>query len=150
MTEAVAAADGETADDLEKFILLEDAARRYHLQIHVLTNLVERRILRAVRINRKIAVSEDEVFEVVKQTVGSRGYTALEGKPIRASEAAEKYRVPHATLSKWAKRGYIRVIEQRRRLLLLNEADVARAKDLVEHLGMREGRGVITGPVYSL
>jgi predicted site-specific integrase-resolvase len=137
--------------EFERFIFLDDAAKKYGIHVDTLVGLVEEGQLRAVRVNRKIAIAENEVFDLIKQTVAGRArYATLEGKPIRVSEASEKYQIPHATLSKWAKRGYIRVIEQRRRLLLLNEADIARAKDLAERLGMKGGRGVITGPVYSI
>ena len=136
--------------ELETFIPLEDAARKYHLHKHLLTDLVERGKIKAVRINRRIAVAEEEVFNLVKEmTEDGRKYAALEGKPIRLTKAAEKYQIAQPTLSKWAKRGYIRVIERGPRLLLLNEADVARAKDLAKCLGMRGGRGVIKRPVYS-
>ncbi|MBN1811303.1 MAG: hypothetical protein JXA14_05670 [Anaerolineae bacterium] len=137
--------------ELETYIPLEDAAQKYDLRAHVLTDLVEKGELRAVQVGRKVAVAEDEVFDLVKEMTGDgKKYATLEGKPIRVSKAAEKYQMPHATLSKWAKRGYIRVIEQRPRLLLLNEADVAKARDLAERLNMTGGRGVITGPVYSM
>ena len=137
--------------DLETFIPLEDAAKKYDLHIHLLTDLVERGKIKAVRINRRIAVAEEEVFNLVKEMTGDgRKYAALEGKPIRVTKAARKYQMSHATLSKWAKRGYIRVIEQGPKLLLLNEADVARARDLAERLEMKGGRGVIKGPVYSV
>ena len=137
--------------DLESFILLEEAARRYGLHVRLLNQLVEKGDIRAAMIDHKIVVAESEIVAFVQKTVrDGKKYTALEGKPIRATKAAEKYQIPQGTLSRWAKRGYIRVIERGPKLLLLNEADVARAKDLAEHLGMRGGRGVIGGPVYSI
>ncbi|MBN1979089.1 MAG: hypothetical protein JW918_16945 [Anaerolineae bacterium] len=137
--------------ELEKVILLEDAAQKYNLRAHALTDLVEQGKLRAVRVDHTIAVAEDEVFEVVKEMIGNgEGYEGLEGKPIRLTQAAGKYRMSEASLSCWARRGYIRVVERGPKLVLLNEADVAKAKDLAECLGMRKGRGVIEGPVYSI
>jgi hypothetical protein len=56
---------------LEKFIPLEDAAQKYGLQMHVLTDLVEKGKLRAVQINHTVAVAEGEVFEFVKETHGN-------------------------------------------------------------------------------
>ena len=76
-------------------------------------------------------------------------YASLEGNPIRLTRAAEKYQLSQSALSCWARRGYIRVVERGPKLLLLNEADVAKAKDLSVRLGMRKGYGVITGPVYA-
>ena len=136
--------------ELEKFIPLEDAAQKYGLQMHVLADLIDRGKLRAVRINHTVAVAEGGVFEFVKETNGNgKKYAKLEGKPIRLTRAANKYQISPAALSDWTKRGYIRTVERGPKLLLLNEADVARAKDLAELLGMRRGRGVIGGPVYS-
>jgi predicted site-specific integrase-resolvase len=137
--------------ELEKFIPLKDAAQKYGLQMHVLTDLVEKGKLRALRINHMVIVAEGEVFELVKATNGNgKKYAKLEGKPIRLTRAADKYQISPAALSGWTKRGYIRAVERGPKLLLLNEADVARAKDLAELLGMRRGRGVIEGPVYPL
>jgi hypothetical protein len=100
--------------ELETYIPLEDAAQKYDLRAHVLTDLVEKGELRAVQVGRRIAVAEGEVFDLVKEMTGDgKKYAPLEGKPIRVSKAAEKYQMPHATLSKWAKRGYICVIERR-------------------------------------
>jgi hypothetical protein len=137
--------------DLDAFIFLEDAAQKYNVPMHVLADLIEKGNLRAVRVNRKVAVSASDAFDLVKEMTGDgKKYAALEGSPIRVGEASEKYEIPSGTLSRWAKQGYIRVIERGPKLCVLNEADVAKAKDLAEHLGMRGGRGVITGPVYSV
>jgi len=137
--------------ELGKFILLEDAAQKYNLRAHALTDLVERGKLRAVWVDHTIAVAENEVFEIVKEMTGDgKRYAKLEGKPIRLTQAAGKYQMSEASLSCWARRGYIRVVERGPKLVLLNEADVAKAKDLAERLGMRKGRGVIEGLVYSI
>jgi hypothetical protein len=136
--------------ELETFIPLKDAARKYDLPMSLLTDLVEKGEIQAVQVNNSIAVAEKELFGLVRARVGKGGgYKSLEGKPIRLTRAAEKYQVSQAALSCWARRGYIRVIERGPKLLLLNEADVAKAKDLAVHLGMRRGHGVITGPVYA-
>lgn len=134
---------------LETFISLEEAARRYGLHVRLLNSMVENGEIRAAMVDHKIVVAESEIVTLVKRIVGDgKKYAALEDKPIRVTKAAEKYQISHSTLSKWAKLGYIRVIERGPKLLLLNEADVARAKDLAEYLGMRKRRGVIRGPVY--
>jgi predicted site-specific integrase-resolvase len=136
--------------ELEKFIPLEDAAQRYSLQAHILARLVDKGELRAVRVNRKIAVAEREVFDLVKEMAGNGRHEDLEGSPIRVGEASEKYQIPSGTLSRWAQQGYIRTLERGPKLCVLNEADVARARELTERLGMRGGRGVLKGPVYSV
>jgi hypothetical protein len=136
--------------ELEIFIPLEDAAREYDLPTSLLTDLVEKEEIRAIQINGSIAVAEDEMFGLVSARTGDgKMYAPLEGNPIRLTRAAEKYQLSQSALSCWARRGYIRVVERGPKLLLLNEADVAKAKDLAVRLGMRKGYGVITGPVYA-
>jgi hypothetical protein len=135
--------------ELETFISLEDAAYKYDLPTSLLTDLVEQEEIRAIQVNDSIAVAEDEMFGLVSARTGDRKrYAPLEGNPIRLTRAAEKYRLSKSALSCWVKRGYIRVVERGPKLLLLNEADVAKAKDLADHLGMRRGHSVIRGPVY--
>lgn len=51
----------------------------------------------------------------------------LVGSRIRVSDAAEKYRVNQPTLTRWADAGYIGILERAPKLLILDEADVARA-----------------------
>jgi hypothetical protein len=51
----------------------------------------------------------------------------LVGQEIRVSEAAEKYDTHQPTLTRWADAGYIKIIERRPKMLLLDEADVDRA-----------------------
>lgn len=48
----------------------------------------------------------------------------LEGKTIRVYDAAQKYGLPHQTLSNWAKRGMIRICGRQNHTLELDEADV--------------------------
>jgi len=49
---------------------------------------------------------------------------SLEGQTIRASEASKKYQVTQASLTHWADKGFIRIIQRAPRLLELDEADV--------------------------
>ena len=136
--------------NLETFISLEEAAQKYGLHVRLLNQLVENGEITAGLVDHKIVIAESEVVSFVKKTVGDgKKYAALEGKPIRVSKAAQKYQIPSGTLSRWVNRGYIRVMERGPKLCVLNEADVARAKDLAERLGMRRGRGVVKSPVYS-
>ena len=51
----------------------------------------------------------------------------LEGRPIRLMEASGKYGVPHPTISQWATAGLVTVIERGAKLLVMDEATVARA-----------------------
>ena len=134
---------------LEEFITLEQAATKYNLDKALLTELAEAGRIKAGKLDGTIVLAEEEVKRVAqKLSEHASKYGTLDGKPIRVTEAAEKYCIPHGTLSRWAKAGYIRVIERGPKRLVLNEADVAKAKDLIKKRGMRKGRGVFREPVY--
>ena len=64
----------------------------------------------------------------------------LDGKPIRAGEAAGKYKISQPNLSNWAKRGIVSVIKQQPRLLELDEASVARAAAIYKFLCKRHSK----------
>ena len=69
---------------------------------------------------------------VIKPTIDLTGlkFTPdpdLVGKPIRLMEASGKYGVPHPTISQWATAGLVRVMERGPKLLVMDEATVARA-----------------------
>ena len=50
----------------------------------------------------------------------------LAGQPIRVMAAAEKYKINHSILSRWAYGGMIKIIESAPKFLLLDEGDVTR------------------------
>lgn len=136
---------------LESFLTLREAAAKYKISAEALTHFANSGKIRAVRLNGnggEIAVAEEDVRREVLD-LAQENYSDLEGRPIRVTEAAKRYNIPHGTLSRWAKANYIRVLERGPKLLLLNEADVARARDITRQLEMRQGRGVLTGPVYA-
>jgi len=137
--------------ELESFLTLQEAADKYKISAEILTQLANSGKIRAVRLNGNgggIAVAEKDVRKRVLD-LAQENYSELEGRPIRVTKAAERYNIPQGTLSRWAKANYIRVLERGPKLLLLNEADVARARDITQQLEMRKGRGVLTGPVYD-
>jgi hypothetical protein len=74
---------------------------------------------------------------------------ALTGRAIRAADAAEKYNVSDANLSRWAERGLIRVVEQAPKLLILNEADVAKAASIFNQARTITGSYVRAGYILK-
>jgi len=52
---------------------------------------------------------------------------ALRGQEIRVYDAEKKYGIDHTVLGRWARSGYIRIIDEAPKLLVLDEYDVARA-----------------------
>ena len=65
----------------------------------------------------------------------------LAGQTIRVSEAAQKYHISQPTLTRWAYRGLVHIINRAPRLLELDEGDVsymaACYAALVPHTGAR-------------
>jgi hypothetical protein len=74
---------------------------------------------------------------------------ALTGRTIRAADAADKYNISSANLSRWADRGLIRVIEQAPKLLVLNEADVAKAASIFNQARAITGSYVRAGYILK-
>lgn len=69
----------------------------------------------------------------------------LTGRPIRLNEAAEKYDVEHQSLSRWAYSGYIRILEQASKVLVLDEADVKRVAEIFHRARRETGSYVQAG-----
>ena len=71
-----------------------------------------------------------ETFQQIKERLVFVRDTELDGVPIRAIEAAEKYNVKRQTLTRWVKRGFLRPLERGPKLLTLNEAEVKLVADI--------------------
>ncbi|MBC7250020.1 MAG: hypothetical protein H5T62_07025 [Anaerolineae bacterium] len=122
--------------ELQSYLTLSEAARKYGVSRDALTRLVRDGIIRAVHNEEGTAVITVQTVDnatavrMILDEIKPEQYEHLRGRPIRVTEAAEQYGVSHANLSRWADAGYIRVIERRRRLLLLDEADVKLVSDI--------------------
>lgn len=148
----LAAERDKSSEALDCLITLEEAAEKYHFSLEALAKLTRPRRgkIRAWRLNGQTVVQEDEVRKIAETRDKLReqvGY--LDGQPIGMSEGARKYGLEYPTISRWAKAGYIRIIERKGpgREVLVNEADVKYAKLLTEHRGKRRGKRVFT-PEY--
>jgi len=90
--------------------------------------------------NGGLAVAEEDV-----KVLAIGRDEQLEGKAIRVTEAAKKYGVSHQSLNNWAEYGYIRIIEQSPKLLLLDEADVKQAAAIFKKAKEKTGSPVRAG-----
>jgi predicted site-specific integrase-resolvase len=110
--------------NLTTYIPIEKAALRAGVAPEALTRAVQDGKIRAVNVgdNGDVAVSEDDL-----KVLAIGRDESLEGQPIRVTEASDKYGVSQPNLSNWADYGYIRIIEQAPKLLILDEADVKQA-----------------------
>ena len=73
----------------------------------------------------------------------------LDGQPIRAADAAIKYEIGDDTLSNWASRGIVTVLERGPKLLMLDEATVARAVAIFKAAKEQTGSYVRAGYILK-
>lgn len=132
-------------EELPRYIPLADAARHYRMSRPALTKAVEAGKMRAVRVNGFVAVAEEDVIKTLFVDLDEK----LKGVPIRVTEAAEKYGVSHANLSRWADAGYIRIVERRYSYLTLDEADVKRAATIFQQALEKTGSSTRAGWVLK-
>jgi hypothetical protein len=93
--------------NLEKLIPLPEAARRLGLTAEALTQLVESGIIKANIHKGVVLIPESEI----KQTITREQFEKLRGQPITVAQAVEKYGISDVTISKWARLGYIEIIQ---------------------------------------
>ena len=129
---------------LPTYIPLDEAARRYRIDKQVLTHLVESGRIRAVEINGRAAVAEEDVAIQAVQVDES-----LRGRPIRVTEAAVKYGISQSNLTRWANAGYIRILRRGPKLLELDEADVKAAVEIFRQAQRKTGSSVRAGWVLK-
>ncbi len=135
------------------YILLDDAAKKYHFDRQTLTRLVECGKIQAVKINGGIAVAAKEV-ENAKQKMSKRNelwsrVQHLDGVPIGLEEACTRYNISSPSLYRWIDLSYVRVLGDQRgggrgRKRTLNEADVAYAELVAKERGRKRGRRIFS------
>jgi predicted site-specific integrase-resolvase len=133
--------------DLTTYLPLQEAAERYHVDPQNLRQAIEEGTIRAAK------TPEGEVL-VAGKDVGVLNIAVqvdpnLRGRPIRVTEAATKYDIEHANLSNWAKYGYINVLEQAPKLLMLDEGDVKVAVEIFKRAKRETGSSIRAGWVLK-
>ncbi len=133
-------------DNLPTYIPLNEAATRYGVNVAMLRYAVESGIMQAVRTPEgRILVADDDVSVMEDVSVMVKTDPELKGNPIRVTAAAEKYEVSQANLSRWAKAGYLHVIERGPKVLILDESDVKLATDIFHQARHATGSFVRAG-----
>ncbi len=132
--------------DLPTYIPLEKAAEQFNLAVETLRQNVEDGTIRAAKTpaGNLLVVGED-VGELKIQLSDIAPDKDLQGNPIRVTEAAQKYHVSQANLSNWAKHGYIRILEQSPKKLLLDEGDIKTAVEIFERARKETGSSIRAG-----
>ncbi|MEW6179205.1 MAG: hypothetical protein AB1522_04680 [Chloroflexota bacterium] len=132
---------------LPTFLPVAEAARKYGLEEARLRALIEKGKIRAGVVAGEMVVSEDEVRVEAIQEKGLRKedlpeyqmHAHLRGNPIWIAKAARDYQIPHPTIVRWVKAGYIRQLGLDGNKVLVDEADVAYCSEIYRQRG-RQGR----------
>jgi predicted site-specific integrase-resolvase len=115
---------------LDTFLTLSDAAQKFGLAEASLRALVEKGKIRAGKLpTGEVIVSEQDAQAqkpVSKEDLPEyQKHVHLKGIEISVNEAARKYNILQATISKWIKAGYISILRNDGYRTYLDEADVA-------------------------
>ena len=118
---------GIVALDLPTYIPLEKAAKQFNVTVDTLRQNIEEGTIRAAKTPAGVVLVASEDMNATMPID-----TSLKGKPIRVTEAAEKYDIDHSNLSRWSQSGYIRIIRRGPKLLVLDDGGPARPRRGVE------------------
>jgi len=138
---------------LETYIPLKEAARKYGVPIEALTRLVRDGIIRLAH-NKEgdsvITVSTvAAAADVILGEIHLEQYEHLRGKRIRLMEASRKYRVFDPNLIRWVERGYIQDLDRGFQRLELDEADVAYVTGIYKRAQELTGSSIKAGWVLK-
>jgi len=78
------------------------------------------------------------ILRVMEETPEYKKHAALRGQPIHVSQAAREYDIPHPTISRWVKKGYIKTLGKDGNKLLLDWSYVAYCAEVYK---TRKGKG---------
>ena len=126
---------------LPTYIPLKDAAKKYGLSMRELRKLAESgKIAAATLPDGDVILNEIELKSPLKkeELPEYKKHAHLRGIPIWISQAARKYGVPQPTISKWTKKGYIKIIGHDGQKVLIDSADMAYCAEIYR---TKQGRG---------
>lgn len=128
---------------------LEEAARKYGVEEEVLTQLIEAGMIetRETPTGELLVVADKNGSNQdphTKEEIIAAKFVHLREQPISAYGAQKKYGIHHNSFIRWARAGYITILNEAERSLELDEADVAYCAH-VYHLKKEEYGGNIAG-----
>ena len=105
------------------YIPLPEATRKYGVSRNALLERIKSGKISAAKLpGGGYLVAENEIDPSLN--IKREDFEHLRGQKISMSEASKTYGIPHPTFSRWAKSGFINVLERGYRTIL-DEADVA-------------------------
>ncbi len=144
------------ATQLETYIPLKEASRKYGVPVEALTRLVRDGIIRLTHTKEGDSVITVSTVDnatatrIILDEICPEQYEHLRGKRIRLMEAARKYEVDHPNLSNWAtKYGYIQVLGEGFQRLELDAADAKYVADVFKRAKELTGSSIKAGWVLK-
>lgn len=114
--------------NIPTYLPLPKAARKYGLSEKVLTQLVKAGKIEAVQLPSGevlVPANNGSKSPQTKDEIIAEKFAHLRDKPISAHAAQESYGVHHTNFIRWARAGYINILSEQKRLIELDEAEVA-------------------------
>jgi predicted site-specific integrase-resolvase len=114
--------------NIPTYIPFDQAARHYGLSKKVLTQEIQAGKIRAVQLpsgDLLVAAENNGRDYQTKKEIIAQKFAHLRGEGISAYAASKKYGIHHQNFINWARSGYIKIKEEKIRLLKMDEADVA-------------------------
>ena len=140
---------------LETYISLKGAARKYGVSIETLTQLVRDGIIRLARTREGdsvitvLTVDNATATRMILEEIHPEQYAHLHGQKVRVAKAGQLYNVEYPNLIRWAERGYIRVLGRGFQRLELDAADAKYAADVFNRARELTGSSIKAGWVLK-
>ena len=115
-------------NNIPTYIPLDQAARQYGLSKKVLTQQIRVGKIQAVQLpsgDLLVAAENNDQDYQTKDEIISSKFAHLRGQTITPYSAEKKYGIHRNNFMRWARAGHIGIIQQAKRLLELDAADVA-------------------------
>ena len=141
--------------ELESYLILSEAARKYGVSTESLTRLVKDGIIRAVHNEEGTAVITVQTVDnataarMILDEIKPEQYRHLAGKKVRVAKAGELYGVEYPNLIRWAERGYVCVRDRGFQRLELDAADAKYAADVFKRAKELTGSSIKAGWVLK-
>lgn len=114
--------------NIPTYLPLDQAARHYGLSKKVLTQQIQAGKIQAVRLpsgDLLVAAENNGQNYQTKEEIIADKFTNLQGVVITPYAAEKKYGIHRSNFIRWARAGYIEIIQEAERLVELDAADVA-------------------------
>ncbi|HEB64772.1 MAG TPA: hypothetical protein ENJ02_04435 [Chloroflexi bacterium] len=125
--------------ELPRYIPIEDAVERYGLEANRLTQLVEKGELTAITTpDGDVLVDEKQIESLAlgkERLPEYQKFAHLAGNPIWLGKASRIYAIPGPTISRWAKKGLVRILGKDGQKVLIDEADIAYCAEIYRQRG---------------